>query len=395
MRELLKEGDKVDTTCSLYQECQAGQSDENGADALHPNKSIPKPSEAGEGDGEEGDLSEFDADVEAEEGTGEFLGLVLGQDAGEGAGEAEAVDEAEDADKDKATLAEFLDAEVLDADPGDAGGDEDFDRLGGKIHPAEGGGGEGDGVSDGEGKGLAEEGLPLRDEQEEAEDEEDVIEAFREDVLEADLDPIRDREGLRLEDFLGGAAFGDGHLLAAHDRLGPGIGAGAGEDDEDDAEGFLPADIKVLRAGGKLGMHGDIEHGEFLGLALAEEGGGAFMEGGDFHGPGDGRAIGEEREAIAPVGDGFRFDLCPAIGALFAEPGEVLGFLVFIAAEFLEHVGGIGLDDAFDLVALQVEGHGDLRDLVGVEEGGEEDKEERQENAMHLRGLVAGGGGNY
>lgn len=370
VRERSEEGDEVDAAGAFDEECEAGEADEDGAYPLHPHEAVPEPSKTGEGDGEEGDLAELDAEVEAEEGAGEFFGLVLGQDAGEGAGEAEAVDEAEGADEDEAAFAEFLDAEVLDADPGDAGGDKDFDGLGGEGHPAKGGGGEGDGVGEGEGERLAEQGLPLRDEEEEAEDEEDVIEAFGEDVLEADLDPIANGEGLGLEGFFGGSAFGDGHLLAAHDRLGPGIGAGAGEDDKDDAEGFLPTDVELLGSGGKLGVDGDLEHGEFLRFAFGEEGGGGLVEDRDVHGPRDLGAIGEGGEATAPVGDGFGFDLRPAIGALCAEPGEVLGFLVLIAAEFLEHVGGVGLGEAFDFVALEIERHGDFGNLVGVEETG-------------------------
>ncbi len=73
----------------------------------------------------------------------------------------------------------------FEGDEDDARGDDRLDHRGRQADPAGRGHPEGDRVGEGEGRHLEEEGFPFPAHQEQAEDEEDVVEPEREDVEEA------------------------------------------------------------------------------------------------------------------------------------------------------------------------------------------------------------------
>ena len=103
-------------------------------------------------------------------------------------GEAQAMDETKDEDQENAEPAIGRAEDVFQGHDGDRSGDDRFDDLGVDGHVTEGRQGEGDRVSDGEGRDLDQDRLPGPAKQEEAEHEEDVIEPFGEDMFEALLE---------------------------------------------------------------------------------------------------------------------------------------------------------------------------------------------------------------
>src|SRR6185295_6741693 len=132
-----------------------------------------EPGEGGEGDDEDGHVAGFDADGEGGEAGHELTAWEAG--FVEGGGDAHAVDEAEDEGGCDAPRADLLRDEVLDSDEGDGGGDGGFDDARAQADDVEGREGEGDGVGDGEGGDLPEDGFELGDQEEEAQDEEAVV----------------------------------------------------------------------------------------------------------------------------------------------------------------------------------------------------------------------------
>ena len=131
-------------------------------------------------------------------------------------GEAKAVDQAEGEDHQEAELTVGRAEDVFQGDDHDRRRDDRFDNVSRGRDVAQGGQREGDRVGGRESRDLDQDRLPGAAEQEETEDEQDVVEAFGQDVFEALLEVAEE----------GGAGAAVGVMGA--DAAGGGAGRGLG-----------------------------------------------------------------------------------------------------------------------------------------------------------------------
>ena len=137
-----------------------------------------------EGQGQHGELSEFDPEVERQEGR---QGLLPGQaELGEHPGEPQPVQETEAEDQGHATGAALLGEQVLHRHGDDRQGDQRFDDAGGERDHAVDRQSQRQGVGEGEGGDLGQQRPPSQGQEEQAEDEENVVGTLGHDVGEAE-----------------------------------------------------------------------------------------------------------------------------------------------------------------------------------------------------------------
>lgn len=170
-----------------------GGGDEDAADELDAFHLRPEGTNEEPGGDKQGDLGKLDSNVEAHEREDLFVLGDIDENVSENAGEPEAVNEAEGEDENDAAFADFLEPKVFDSDPGDTGGDHDFNVGRGEIDPPHDGAGQGDGVGEGEEEGLSKDGAEPGRGEEDAQDEENVVEPLGDDVLEAGEEPAPER----------------------------------------------------------------------------------------------------------------------------------------------------------------------------------------------------------
>ena len=120
------------------------------------------------------------------------------------------MDQAEDEDQEEAELAVGRAEDVFQGHDGDGGRDDRLDDLRVDGHVAEGREGEGDGVGGREGRDLDQDRLPGAAEEEQSEDEEDVVEAFGQDVFEALLEVAEESRARAAVGVMGADAAGGG-----------------------------------------------------------------------------------------------------------------------------------------------------------------------------------------
>ena len=136
-------------------------------------------------------------------------------------GEAESVDQAEDEDEEEAEFAVSRPEDVFQGDDRDRGRDDGLDDVSRGGDVAQSGEGESNRMREREGRDLNQDRLPGTAEEEESEDEQDVVESFREDVFKA-LFKVTDESGP-------GAGIGRMRADATGGRAGRGFGGEAGQ----------------------------------------------------------------------------------------------------------------------------------------------------------------------
>ena len=98
---------------------------------------IDDPEGGGKGDRDDGNLSEFHADVDPEQAKNERTGGV--EPCRHDSGKSETVNEAEDEDNEEPPVAVVTPNEILQGNRDDAGGDDGFHHTRGQCHDASGG----------------------------------------------------------------------------------------------------------------------------------------------------------------------------------------------------------------------------------------------------------------
>ena len=147
---------------SLHHPPDTGESDQDGAgddDELPVFLLTRDPEGRGKGERDDGELAKLHSDVDPEQTDDERRGRV--EPGRHHAGKSETVDKTENEDDEEPPMTVVPPDNVFDGNEDDARGNDRLDDPGRELYPAGRGHPEGDGVGEGEGGDLKNEGLPF------------------------------------------------------------------------------------------------------------------------------------------------------------------------------------------------------------------------------------------
>lgn len=333
----------------------------------------------------QGDLGKFDSDVEAHEREDLFVLGDIDENVSENAGEPQSVNETESEDQNDAAFTDLLEPEVFDANPGDAGGDHDFNVGRGEIHPPHDGAGQGEGVGEGEEEGLSQDGAESGGGEEDTDDEKDVVEALGDDVLESGEKPAPERGNVGVFDVANGVLGEQGDGLAGERTEGKNVLVRINDHDEFGFEVVIPVKPQFAFARNRDDFYFDVDEGDVIGVFRQEglvDGEARIVEG-----VRDRLPVELEGEQAVESRLHFTEVNLPLIRrGLVHERITAKGWDVVIVAEFRQKVGDI--DRAFEnpLVGRGLEFKFHRVDFVAEEIGARSDHEECDGKKLAIHG---------